>query len=325
MRPSGALMLAAVLLITGAALASAASVETYPARAVKFIVPYPPGGGSDLMARILAEKLQQRLGQPFVVENRGGASGNIGLELAARSPPDGYTIVFNPNSIAITPALLGAPFDPVKDFTPIVMLSEAPIVIGGHPSLPIKSIGDLVAHAKAAPGKLSYASCGTGGLQHIAMEALKTRAQLDITHVPYNGCGQPLPDLLSGRVPLFASVMNSVSAPLQEGKLRAYAVSNTKRSSLLPDVPTVAETGWSGFAVDNWIGMFGPARLPDDVVRRLNAEVADLLGTPQIREKMAAQFLVPVGGSAEDLASAVKTDVARYTKILAEAGIERFK
>ncbi|MBV9238283.1 MAG: tripartite tricarboxylate transporter substrate binding protein, partial [Xanthobacteraceae bacterium] len=244
MRPSGALMLAAVLLITGAALASAASAETYPAQAVKFIVPYPPGGGSDLMARILAEKLQQRLGQPFVVENRGGASGNIGLELAARSPPDGYTIVFNPNSIAITPALLGAPFDPVKDFTPIIMLSEAPIVIGGHPSLPIKSIGDLIDHAKAAPGTLSYASCGTGGLQHIAMEALKTRAQLDITHVPYNGCGQPLPDLLSGRVPLFASVMNSVSAPLQEGKLRAYAVSNTKRSSLLPDVPTVAETGW---------------------------------------------------------------------------------
>ena len=317
--------LAVVLLTIGAVLPLTGYAQSYPDRPVRFIVPYPPGGGSDLMARTLGAKLQQRLGQPFVVENRGGASGNIGLEIAARSAPDGYTIVVNPNSIAITPALLGASIDPIKDFTPIIMLSEAPIVIGGHPSLPVKHISDFVAYAKANPGRLSYASCGTGGLQHIAMEGLKTRAQLDITHVPYNGCGQPLPDMLSGRVQFFANVMNSVSAPLQEAKLRAYVVSNANRSSLLPDLPTIAESGWPGFAVDNWIGVFGPAGLPNEIVKKLNAEINDLLGTTEIRERMAAQFIAPVGGSSDRLAAALKTDVPRYAKILADVGIEKFK
>jgi tripartite-type tricarboxylate transporter receptor subunit TctC len=209
-------LLAAVFAVAS----SVGHAQSYPSQPVKFIVPYPPGGGSDLMARTLGEKLHQRLGQPFVVENRGGGSGKLGLEMAARSLPDGYTIVINPNSISITPALWGMSIDPVKDFTPIIMISEAPIVIGGHPSLPIKTLSDFVTYAKANPGKLSYASCGTGGLQQIAMESLKSRANLDITHIPYNGCGPPLPDLLSGRVPFFASVMNSVSAPLQGGKLR---------------------------------------------------------------------------------------------------------
>ena len=317
--------LAVVLLTIGAVLPLTGYAQSYPDRPVRFIVPYPPGGGSDLMARTLGAKLQQRLGQPFVVENRGGASGNMGLEIAARSAPDGYTIVVNPNSIAITPALLGASIDPIKDFTPIIMLSEAPIVIGGHPSLPVKHISDFVAYAKANPGRLSYASCGTGGLQHIAMEGLKTRAQLDITHVPYNGCGQPLPDMLSGRVQFFANVMNSVSAPLQEAKLRAYVVSNANRSSLLPDLPTIAESGWPGFAVDNWIGVFGPAGLPNEIVKKLNAEINDLLGTTEIRERMAAQFIAPVGGSSDRLAAALKTDVPRYAKILADVGIEKFK
>jgi tripartite-type tricarboxylate transporter receptor subunit TctC len=319
------LALAVMILVVGTVLPSAGHTQSYPVRPVRFIVPYPPGGGSDLMARTLGEKLQQRLGQPFVVENRGGASGNIGLEIAARSPPDGYTIVINPNSIAITPALLGAPIDPIKDFMPIIMISEAPIVIGGHPSLPVKTVSDVVAYAKANPGRLSYASCGTGGLQHIAMEGLKTRAQLDITHVPYNGCGQPLPDMLSGRVQFFASVMNSVSASLQERKLLAYAISNGKRSSLLPDLPTIAESGWPGFAVDNWIGVFGPAGLPDEIVKRLNAEINTLLDTLEIREKMAAQFIAPVGGTPDRLVAAVKMDVPRYAKILADIGIEKFK
>jgi tripartite-type tricarboxylate transporter receptor subunit TctC len=318
-------MLAGMLLIIGATFGSGAQTQGYPAQPVRFIVPYPPGGGSDLMARTLGEKLQQRLGQPFVVENRGGGSGKVGLEMAARSAPDGYTIVINPNSISITPALWGMSIDPVKDFTPIIMISEAPIVIGGHPSLPIKALSDFIGYAKANPGKLSYASCGTGGLQQIAMEALKSRANLDITHIPYNGCGPPLPDLLSGRVPFFASVMNSVSAPLQDGKLRAYAISNSKRSSLLPDMPTLAESGLPEIAVDNWIGVFGPAEMPTDIVAKLNGEMNDLLGTSEVREKMTAQFLTPVGGPPERLAEAVRSDEPRYAKILHGIGIEKFK
>jgi tripartite-type tricarboxylate transporter receptor subunit TctC len=321
----GSLVLAGMLLIIGDTLTSGAQTQGYPTQPVKFIVPYPPGGGSDLMARTLGDKLQQRLGQPFVIENRGGGSGKVGLEMAARSPPDGYAIVISPNSISITPALWGMSLDPVKDFTPIVMISEAPIVIGGHPSLPIKTLSDFIAYAKANPGKLSYASCGTGGLQQIAMEALKNRTNLDITHVPYNGCGPPLPDLLSGRVPFFASVMNSVSAPLQDGKLRAYAISNSKRSNLLPDMPTIAESGWPELAVDNWIGVFGPAGMPADVVARLNAEMNDLLDTSEVREKMSAQFLTPVGGPPERLAEAVRADEPRYAKILHEIGIEKLK
>ena len=318
-------VLLGLLAVVCTVVPSVARAESYPSQPVKFIVPYPPGGGSDLMARTLGEKLHQRLGQPFVVENRGGGSGKVGLEIAAHSLPDGYTIVINPNSISVTPALWGMSIDPVKDFTPIIMISEAPIVIGGHPSLPIKTLSDFVTYAKANPGKLSYASCGTGGLQQIAMEALKSRANLDITHVPYNGCGPPLPDLLSGRVPFFASVMNSVSAPLQDGKLRAYAISNGKRSSLLPNMPTIAESGWPDVAVDNWIGVFGPAGMPADVIAKLNGEMNDLLGTSGIREKMTAQFLTPVGGPPERLAEAVRSDAPRYAKILRDIGIEKFK
>jgi tripartite-type tricarboxylate transporter receptor subunit TctC len=313
---------AAWLAIAGLAPAHA---QTYPTRPVRFIVPYPPGGGSDLMARTIGEKLHQRLGQPFVIENRSGGTGKVGLELAARAEPDGYTLVINPNSISITPALWGASIDPVKDFTPIIMISEAPIVIGGHPGLPIRTLSEFAAYARANSGTLSYASCGTGGLQQIAMEALKQRANLDITHVPYNGCGPPLPDMLTGRVPFFASVMNSVAASLQERKLQAYAISNGRRSSLLPDLPTIAESGYPDFAVDNWIGVFGPAGMPPDIVAKLNSEINDLLGSAEIRHKMAAQFLAAVGGSPDRLAQAVRSDVPRYAKILQDIGIEKFR
>lgn len=297
----------------------------YPNRPVKLIVPYPPGGGSDLMARLLGEKLQQRLGQPFVVENRSGGVGKVGLEAAARSIPDGYTLVINPNSISITPVVQSADFDPVKDFTPIIMISQAPVVIGGHPSVPVKTISEFVAYAKANPGKLSYASCGTGGLQQIAMEGLKKRAEIDVTHIPYNGCGAPIPDMLTGRVPFFASVMNSVSSLLSDGKLRVYAVSNATRWPLLPDTPTIAESGYPGFKVDNWIGIFGPAGVPREIVAKLNGTIDDLLRDPEIRQKMAIQFLAPVGGPPDVLGEAVRGDVPFYAQILKDVGIEKFK
>ncbi|MBV8537865.1 MAG: tripartite tricarboxylate transporter substrate binding protein [Alphaproteobacteria bacterium] len=322
-RHRGRAWLSAVLIATATLIPAALQARDYPARPVRFIVPFPPGGGSDVMARLLSDRLQQALGQPFVVENRPGASGNVGLELAARSAPNGYTIVINPNSIAITPALFGSPLDPLRDFTPVVMVSQAPIVIGGYPGLPVRTIGDLVNYAKANPGKLSYASCGNGGLQQIAMELLKQASRIDIAHVPYTGCGQPIPDMLSGRVDFYGSVMNSVAAYLQTGELRAYAIANSARSSLLPEVPTISESGYPGVVVDNWVGIFAPAGVPQEVVTQLNGAVGHILARDDIQEKMRAQFLEPVGGTPARLADALKTDVPRYAMILKDLGIEK--
>ncbi len=312
-----------LLLALCAALPLSVQAQSYPTKPVRFIVPYPPGGGSDTMGRLLADKLKDSLGQPVVVENKPGASGNVGLELAARSAPDGYTIVINPNSISITLPLFGSSVDPMKDFTPIMMVSQAPIVIGGSGTVPVKTIPEFVAYAKANVGKTSYASCGTGGLQQIAMELLKKSAGIDVTHIPYNGCGQPIPDLLAGRVPFFGSVMNSVSNYLKNGELRAYAISNAKRSTMLPDVPTLVESGYPDAIVDNWIGIFGPAGMPADVVAKLNKALNDALKSPDVREKMATQFIEPVGGTPEELGNAVKTDAPKYAKLIKDIGIQK--
>lgn len=315
------------VLVAATALAapSLASAQAYPNKPVRLVVPYPPGGGSDIMGRLLGEKVQQALGQQVVVENRTGAAGNIGLEYVAKSAPDGYTLVINPNSITLSALLSPGLFDPVKDFTPILMISSAPIVLGGHPDLPVKTVPELVAYAKANPGKLSYAHCGTGGLQNIAMESLKLAAGIDILAVPYNGCGQPIPDMLSGRVQFYGSVVPSVQQFLQAGQLRAYAISNGTRSELLPNVPTVAEGGYPGFSVENWVGIFGPAGLSNDIVARLNAEFNKALALPDVRQRMASQSIEPVGGTAQKLADAVKGDGPRYEKLLKDLGADKFK
>lgn len=311
--------------IAGLTLPIVGVAQPYPERPVKVVVPYTPGGGSDVLARVLSDGLQQRLGQAFVVENRPGASGNIGLEYAARSAPDGYTIVLNPSSIAVTPTLLGAKFDPIRDFTPIVMLGRATVVIGGHASLPVKSLADFIAYVRDNKDKRFYASCGMGGPDNLAMEALKLRANIELTHVPFNGCGGMIPDVLAGRIPFYTAAFSAAAPYIQAGTLRPFVVANAKRLSFLPDTPTVVESGYPDFVFENWIGMFGPAGLPSEVVSKLNIEINQLLDRLDVREKLSTQFIETVGGPPDVLKKALAADVPRYAQILKAVGLDKAK
>jgi tripartite-type tricarboxylate transporter receptor subunit TctC len=297
--------------------------QTYPSRVVRIIVPFPAGGGTDVMARVVAEKFTESLGQPFIVENRPGAGGVIGLEVTYKAEHDGHTLVMMPSNLAILGPLYGKlPFDPLKDFAPIALVGSSPVMIGGHPTLPAKTFPELIAYAKANPGKLNFASCGTASPQHIAGEYLKLVAGIDMSHVPYKGCAQAIPDVLSGAVPLFFSTVAHLNPQIKAGKLRSYAVTSLQRTSLAPEVPTVAESGYPNFYVDVWFGLLAPGRTPRDVVAKLNAEVNKVIARPDVREKMLQQFYEPVGGSSERFAELIRRDLERFAKPIQEAKIK---
>jgi tripartite-type tricarboxylate transporter receptor subunit TctC len=295
----------------------------YPNHPVRIVVPFPAGGTTDILARATAQKLTEGLGQPFVVENRPGAAGNIGAELVAKSPPDGYTMLMGTvGTHAINPSLYDKmPYDHVKDFVPVVLVAGVPNVLVVHPSVPVMSVQELIAYAKANPGKLNFASSGAGTSIHLSGELFKTMTGVSMQHVPYKGSSPALADLTGGQVQLMFDNLPSALPLIKAGKLRALAVTSLTRSTVLPDLPTVSESGLAGFDSSSWFGLLAPAGTPKDVVARVNGEVAKWLATPDAKEKLAAQGAIVASGLApEDFTRHIASETAKWQKVVKESG-----
>jgi tripartite-type tricarboxylate transporter receptor subunit TctC len=313
--------------LAGLLLALAASAAfaqaAYPSRPVRIVVPYPAGGGTDLLARVVAAQLTTRWGQQVVVENRPGASGNLGLEQVAKSPADGYTLVMMPSNHSINPPLFGKlPFDPIASFTPIVAVGSSPILLAVRNELGVRNVRELLAAAKAKPGALSYASCGNGTPQHLAGELFKGMAQVDLTHVPYKGCAPAVTDFVGGQLQVTFSTVANLSQYLKAGRVTGLAVTSSRRSPLVPELPTVAESGLPGYDVDVWFGLLGPAQLPAEVVNRINTDVNAALADPALKERLQAQFFDVLGGSPQAFGTLIRNDLQRWGKLIRDVGIK---
>ena len=307
-----------------AAGASAAQSGAWPNRPIKFIVPLPPGGSPDYLSRLLAERLQPVLGQPFVVENRPGAAGNIAREFVARQPADGYTIVMSESAHVMTAAVVAKlPYDPIKDFEPISLAATIPFGLTVNTSMPVHSLKEFLDFAKSSPRPLTYGTAGVGAPHHFAAELLRSMTGIKIVHVPYKGSAGIIPALLSGEIDFTIGAVNSLLPHFKAGKLRPIAVAGASRTAILPDVPTIAEAGpLPGYAVDIWLGVMAPAGTPRPIVDRLNGEIVRIVRDPQvIKERLTPVGLASVGSTPEQLLAVMKEELAKYTKIAREAGI----
>jgi tripartite-type tricarboxylate transporter receptor subunit TctC len=305
-----------------AAFAAAAPAQDYPAKPIRLIVPFPPGGGTDIAARTVANKLSETLRWTFVVENKPGAGGNLGVEQAAKAPADDYTLVIGQTSnLAINPALYAKlPYDPLKDLSPIALIVSAPVALVVAANSPYKSLGDLLAAARRDPGAVTFASPGNGTVSHLAGELLQRASGVKFTHVPYKGAAQAMTDLLGGQVQSFMSSVPSALAQIKGGRLRAVAVTSAKRAAEMPEVPTIAESGYAGFDATTWYGLLAPAGTPAAVIKRLNAEVNRVLGMPDVSGRLAAEGGEVLGGSPERFASLLRADHAKWGRIVKESG-----
>jgi tripartite-type tricarboxylate transporter receptor subunit TctC len=302
--------------------AGAASAQSYPAKPVRLVAPFAPGGGSDFIARLIAQKLSERFGQQVVVENRPGAGGNLGADFVVKSPADGYTVLLTPASYTVNPSLYKLAFDPLNDITPIIRLSQGPFVVAVHPSLPARNLKELVELARREPDKLSYASSGNGTIVHLATEYFLDMAKVKITHVPYKGTGPALNDTVAGNVQL---VFGSVATTLQYVKadrLRALAVTTPRRIAAAPEVPTVAESGYPGYEVTNWHGLVGPKGVPREIVERLNKESNEALKSADVEKVLAADGLTAAGGTPEQFRAILASETARWGKVVKQAGVK---
>ena len=311
-----------VLLTAGClVVALSAAAQTYPSKAVRVVVPYSPGGATDLIARLVAQELTRRLGQQMIVENRPGGGGVIGADAVAKAAPDGHSVLLAaPAEIAILPHLQKMPYRAERDFAPVSLAAVTPLILVVHPSLPVKTAGDLIALAKSRPGELTYASAGSGGVQHLAGELLKTTSKIDLLHVPYKGAGPIMPDLVGGHVAMFFAGMPPAIPHVRAGKLRAIAVTTTRRSPGAPAVPTMQESGVPGFDISNWFGYFVPAGTPTDVVDRLNAEITRALKLPEVREKLANVGAEVVGNSPQELATFWRAESDKFARLIKASG-----
>ena len=314
--------------LTAAAVAAPLAAQAqgngpdYPSKPIKLIVPFPPGGGTDVIARIVQERFQAQLGQPVVIDNRGGAAGSIGTELAAKSAADGYTVLFTLSSHTINPAIYAKlPFDTQRDFEPVAMVASLPQILVANASVPANNVAELVAMAKAKPGSLSYATVGNGSPGHLAGELFKLRTGTELTHVPYRGGGPAVTDVMGGQVPLLWVSIPAAAQFVKAGKLKALAVSTTKRSAAFPDVPTMQEAGIADFEVDSWYAMFVPTKTPKAAIEKLNRVVNTVVREPEIRDKLLAQGSEGVGGTPEQLGKVVSTELVRWNKLAKEANI----
>ncbi len=311
------------LLLAVAPCAALAQPAAYPDKPVRFVVPYPPGGGTDVIARIVQERFQAALGQPVLIENKGGAGGSVGTEQVARAAPDGYTVLFTLSSHTINPAIFTKlPFDTVKDFEPVGTVASLPQILVAHPQLPVNNIAELVALAKAKPASLAFASVGNGSPGHLAGELFKLRTGTQMTHIPYRGGGPAVTDVMGGQVPLLWVSIPAAAQFVKAGKLKALAVSTLKRSAAFPDVPTVQEAGIADFEVDSWYAMFVPAKTPAAVIARLNQALNAVVSEPMIRDKLLAQGSEGVGGTPADLARTVAAELPKWAKLARDANIK---
>jgi tripartite-type tricarboxylate transporter receptor subunit TctC len=304
--------------------ASAALAQTYPSKPIRIIIAQAPGSATDVISRVVGNRLQESLGQPVIIEARPGAGGAVGTEAAARSAPDGYTLFMANNSThGSNPALYPKlPYDAVSDFAPITLVAAVPYVLVVDPSLPVKSVQDLIALAKSRPGKMNYASAGNGSTHQFCGELLKSMSGIDVLHIPYKGSPPAIAGLLGGEVSLMFANLTDIGSQIRSGKVKALAVTVTKRAGLLPEVPTMSEAGLPGFDIGSWFGLLAPAGTPAPIVSRLNAETVKVLGRADVQSTLGAQGLELVPGSPEQFAAHIKSEIAKFTRIAKAAGIK---
>lgn len=316
----------AALLCLSAAYAAAPiashAADTYPSRPIRVVVPFAPAGINDVIARILGQRLGENLGTTIVVDNRAGAGGTLGSNIVAQAPPDGYTLLFSSSStIAVSPNLYkNLPYDPIKNFSPISQVASVGSILIVHPSLPVKTTKDLIAHAKANPGKLNYGSAGVGASQHLATELFKTMAGVDIVHVPYKGGGPALADLVAGQISLMIELLPTALPYIKSNRVRAIAVSTPKRSPVFPELPTISEAALPGYDLTIWVGLLAPGGTPRPIIDRLSKGVLAVLGTPEMRERLAGQGAEPVGDRPDQFAAYIKTELARWAAVVKASG-----
>jgi tripartite-type tricarboxylate transporter receptor subunit TctC len=299
-----------------------AFAQTYPAKPVRVIVPFAPGGGSDFIARFMAERLTASLGTQVIVENKPGAGGVIGIEQGVKAPADGYTLVLIASSYTVNPSVYKLNFDPIADITPVVQMSQGPLLVVVHPSVAVKSAKDLIALAKAKPGELNFASPGQGSVIHMATEYFDSMAKIRMNHVPYKGTGPALTDTIAGQTQVLFSSTATALAHVKSGRLKAIGVTTAKRIPALPEVPTVAESGLPGYEVVLWHGLIGPKGLPKAVVDRINGDVNKSLHQKETAEKLESDGVAPAGGTPEQFAAQIKKEIGVWKKVAADAGVK---
>jgi len=302
----------------------AAAAQTYPSKPIRVVIPFGPGGATDVIARLVGQKVSEQLGLPIVFDNRPGANGNIGTEAAAKAPADGYTLVMSyDGTMAINPSVYRKmPFDPLKDLAPVASVAQLPLLMVVHPSVPAKSVAEFVALAKSRPGAINYSSAGYGSAGHLAAELFRGRAGIDLVHVNYKGGGQAVQDLVGGQIQMVMTGLTTVEGHLKGGKLRALAFTSPKRMAGAPEVPTFDESGFAGLVVQSWYGILAPAGTPADIVGRLNGEINKAIQALEVRARLAALGTEPTGGSAAEFGATIRADIARWAKVVEAAGIK---
>ncbi len=304
-------------------MVSGAGAQDFPTKPIKIVVPYPPGGGTDVLARLVAQKLSDRLGQPIVVENRTGASGSIGTDYVIKSPPDGYTLLFNNETLVVAPSISkNLTYDVTRDLTPLGLVAKSVVVIGVHSGVQATSLQQLIAIVNADPGKFPYSTCGKGTIMHFAGEQLKLAAAMSITHIPYRGCAPAIQDAVSGQVPVFINALTNAQNLEKQGRVRILAIASVNRSSLAPDTPTVAEQGFPNFDATPFQAMYGPPGLPEDISKRLSTELKEAVMSTDLSQRIRGMFFEPSPSPPEELATLLRKDLARWGEVAKAAKIE---
>ena len=312
-----------LLLCAGVLLQGAALAQVYPAKPVRLVVAAAPGGSTDVLGRVLAARLGDRLKQAFVVENRGGAAGSIAAEFVAKSAPDGYTLIMTNDQLVVQASFASKlPYDPITDFAPVGVMARGPVVLGVHPSVPVHTVQELVALVRSQPGKFAFSSCGNGTVLHLAGELLNLEAGIDLTHVAYKGCAPAIADAVSGQVPIFFTVLGNAVSFQKSGKVRLLGVASLQRLKSYPDLPTIAESGFQGYDAYPWFGVLAPAQTPRDIVTKLAAEVASAVDSPEVNEKIRGFYLEPQIAMPEVFLDIMKSDLTRWTRVVRQAKLK---